>query len=77
MNLNNKQFIFFIFVTILWGGAIFLLSLFSFFIGEVYVSLFMGGEFSYSFIYVRKSLKAVLFTAPFVGAGTWYLYYKK
>jgi len=59
------------------GFAIFIIVIITFLLGKGAIYIFLERPFEFSFDYVKKALTMGLFSAFLVGAGIWFIEYKK
>ncbi|GAA0347897.1 hypothetical protein AYY16_11445 [Morganella psychrotolerans] len=75
MHLKTEKLIYWVFITILWVIAMFSMGIFAFFIGRVYVWLFMNSEFTFPLEYVSESGRLALIIGPVLGGASWFTRY--
>ncbi|MBD1226995.1 hypothetical protein [Xenorhabdus griffiniae] len=76
MNKNINQFEYFLVVTILCVVSLCLMGLFIYCTVKCIIWLFIGGDFLFSFEYVKKIFKASVIAGLVAGIGTWFIEYK-
>ncbi|PHM30099.1 hypothetical protein [Xenorhabdus innexi] len=76
MNQKINQVEYFFIMAILCAVILFLMGLFIYCLCGGIIWLFVGGDFLFSFEYVKKIIKASLWAGLIVGIGTWFIEYK-